>query len=225
MYSSTGRRRKNEVCLPLRHVKHLKQLCGLPRSIPTHGVLPVGIGLAFFACRAAACNSASALGTSCWHYLLMTCTGMCCSTAPLMGSDSPSTRMQQACNAPGSTLNRYIDPAWWWCGGLAAAPLGTLQLRRLDSSAIMQQRHEQQEQRLEAAALDPAHPREPPPKSIGACSDAAIHSGWCRSDTYSSSLLLIPAPARKINLILRFRLGCLRQLPVVQGQNDNIPRT
>ena len=39
-------------------------------------------------------------------------------------------------------------------GGLATAPLDILQLRRLDSSAIMHQRHEQQEQRPDAASLD-----------------------------------------------------------------------
>ena len=86
-------------------------------------------------------------------------------------------------------------------------------------------RHEQQEQRLEAAALDP---RTFPSKGAATCK----YWRWSRRSAsqrqvqarYSSSLLSLPASARKINLILRFRLGCLRQLPVVQGRHDNIPR-
>ncbi len=140
--------------------------------------------------------------------------------------DSASTgigfakHMQQACNASGNTLDLCILPSSGG-GGLAAAPLDILQLRCLDSSAIMQQRHEKQEQRLEAAALDPCTCLS---KGAATCK----YLRWFRRSNpqgqYSSSLLSLPASARNINLILCFRLGCLRQLPVVQGRHDNIPR-
>ncbi len=79
---------------------------------------------------------------------------------------------------------------------------------------------------MEAAALDP---RTCPSKGAATCK----YLRWFRRRSnaqrqaqgrYSSSLLSLPASARKINLVLRFRLGCLRQLPVVQGRHDNIPR-
>ncbi len=91
-------------------------------------------------------------------------------------------------------------------------------------SAIMQQRHGP-EQRLEAAALDP---RTCPSKGAATCKYwrwfwRSNAQRWAQG-RYSSGVLSLPASARKSNLILRFRLGCLRQLPVMQGWHDNIPR-
>ena len=40
----------------------------------------------------------------------------------------------------------------------------------------------------------------------------------------TSGLLSLPVSARKITSMLRFRLDCLKQLSVVQGRHDNIPR-
>ncbi len=54
--------------------------------------------------------------------------------------------MEQACSASGSTMKLCILPRGGG-GGLEAAPLV--------SPAIIQLRHGPQEQRLEAAALDP----------------------------------------------------------------------
>ena len=79
--------------------------------------------------------------------------------------------MQQACNVPGSTLNLRILPGGGGGWGLAGALLDILQLCRLDSSAIMQQLHKQQEQRLETAALAS---RTCPSKGAATCKNG----GW-----------------------------------------------
>jgi hypothetical protein len=217
VHSSTGRQRKK---FASRYVKHLKQLCGLPRSTPTETFL---LELGWLSLPDRWLQSCIRF----WNQLLALPADDLYRDVLF---DSASTgigfakHMQQACNASGSTLNLCILPPGGG-GGLAAAPLDILQLRRLDSSAIMQQRHAQQEQRLEAAALDP---RTCPSKGAATCK----YLRWFRRSNaqrqaqgrYSSSLLSLPASARKINLVLRFRLGCLRQLPVVQGRHDNVPR-
>ena len=99
-------------------------------------------------------------------------------------------------------------------------------LQRLDCTAIMQQVQRQQRRSLEAADVDP---RTCPSEGAMACK----YWRWFRrSDMQqrvqlrqSNSLFTLPASAGKVTKLLRFRLGCQKQLAVVNGRYNRTPRS
>ena len=93
--------------------------------------------------------------------------------------------------------------------------------RRLDCAAVMQLRRDQLERAMEAAA--DVDPRSCPSAGAIACK----YWRWFRRSDMQrreqqqrrNSLFSLPASARKVNQLLRFRLGCLPQLAVVAGRH------
>ena len=227
VHSSTGRQRMK---FASRYVKHLKATVWATAQHSTKGcpLTPRSLSCwnwAGFLCLTAGCIPASAFGTS---WLALPADDLYRDVlfdSALLHGIGFAKHMQQACNVLGSTLNRCILPGGGG-EGLAAALAGHVHscaAWTAQPSCSNGTNNRSSGWRPQPWTPAPAHPREPPP---------AKYWRWFRrsnsqrqvQERYNSSLLSLPASARKISLILRFRLGCLRQLPIVQGRHDNIPR-
>ena len=188
-----------------RYMKHLKALAGLPASAHTDSLL-LELGWLSLSDRWLQC------AVRFWNQLLKLPVDDLYRDVLI---DSIAVRagfaqgLRQACAAIGHDLDLEARP-----------------LRRLDCAAVMQLRRDQLERTMEAAA--DVDPRSCPSAGAIACK----YWRWFRRSDMQrreqqqrrNSLFSLPASARKVNQLLRFRLGCLPQLAVVAGRHHGIAR-